>query len=329
MGMNKTARLVLAGAASAAAGAVAIGAAAYASTGYLIRVALDREQPKLAHLEGARAMIRGYGNCDRFLRHMQHAGEKLRSTPHKQVWLQSYDGKRLCGHWFTVPQPKRVIVAMHGWRSCWSNDFGTISDFWQDNDCNVLFAEQRGQGSSGGEYMGFGMTERYDCLEWVKWVKKRCGNLPIYLAGVSMGATTVLLTAQLGLPEAVCGIMADCGFTSPYAIWKHVAEKNLHLAYSLHSGMAEHLCRSRLRMGPRDCSTVEAMRQCKVPVLFAHGTEDHFVPVEMTYANYAACAAPKRLLIVPGADHGMSHYVEKERYEQAILEFWRTFDRKN
>jgi hypothetical protein len=46
---------------------------------------------------------------------------------------------------------------MHGWRSSWSHDFGIIAPFWHDNDCCVLFAEQRGQGLSGGNYMGFGM----------------------------------------------------------------------------------------------------------------------------------------------------------------------------
>ena len=79
-------------------------------------------------------------------------------------------------------------------------------------------------------------------------------------------------------------------------------------------------------MGTKACSTVEALAQSKVPVLFAHGTDDHFVPVEMTYENYTACSAPKRLLIVPGADHGMSYFMEKQRYEQAMLDFWAEFD---
>ena len=79
-------------------------------------------------------------------------------------------------------------------------------------------------------------------------------------------------------------------------------------------------------MGTKDCSTVEALKNSKVPVLFAHGTNDHFVPVAMTYENYQACTAPKSLLIVPGADHGMSHYMEKDRYEQTMLDFWERFD---
>lgn len=142
-----------------------------------------------------------------------------------------------------------------------------------------------------------------------------------------MGATTVLMAAGLDLPENVKGIMADCGFTSARDIWQHVAEKNLHMHYRIHGPIANRLCKARIQMRPDACSTVEALAQCRVPVLFAHGAQDRFVPVEMTYENYRACAAPKRLLIVPSADHGMSHFLEKERYETAMEEFWRDCDK--
>lgn len=219
---------------------------------------------------------------------------------------------------------------MHGWRSSWTRDFGLIADFFHQNKCHVLFAEQRGQNNSGGEYMGFGLTERYDCLEWIKWVNRQdIEELPIYLCGVSMGAATVLMTAGFELPSNVCGIIADCGYTSPHAIWKHVAEKGLNLRYdSMISAIAEDICRSKIQIGPKDYSCIDAMKVCKVPVLFIHGTDDDFVPVEMTYENYKACAAEKRLLIVPGAGHGVSYILDKENYEKAVLEFWRDFDRK-
>lgn len=79
-----------------------------------------------------------------------------------------------------------------------------VSDCWKRNRCSVLYAEQRGQGNSGGDFIGFGQIERYDCLDWIHWVSERCGTeLPIYLCGVSMGATTVLMAAGLDLPENV------------------------------------------------------------------------------------------------------------------------------
>ena len=325
--MKKVSKVLLTGAGAAVAGAAAVTAAAYASTKQLVKIAMDRQQPRLMDQEKTREQIRGYLNCDEFLDDMMAGAERLETTPHHTVQIESYDGQTLVGHWFECEKPKRVIVAMHGWRSSWSSDFGTIAPFWHQNGCNVLYAEQRGQGNSGGEYIGFGMMERYDCLQWVKWVNSHWGKeLPLYLAGVSMGATTVLMASDLNLPSNVKGIMADCGFTSAHDIWKHVAENNLHLSYSIHGNVADQLCREKIQMGTKDCSTVEALKNSKVPVLFAHGTNDHFVPVAMTYENYQACTAPKSLLIVPGADHGMSHYMEKDRYEQTMLDFWERFD---
>ncbi len=327
--MKKASKMMITGAGVAAVGAAAVGAAAYVTTKMLVRVALDREQPKIRNMERARNQIRGNCGCQDFFDYMAGCGKRLEAIPHQVVTIKSYDGQHLAGHWFAQKNPRRVIVAMHGWRSSWYSDFGMISEFWHKENCSVLYAEQRGQGSSGGEYMGFGMMERYDCLEWIKWVVDRCGkDIPIYLAGVSMGAATVLMTADLELPENVRGIMADCAFTSPHDIWKHVAQRNLHLPYSIHGGVAEKMCRGKINMGPRDCSTLDVLKNSKVPVLFVHGTEDHFVPVEMTYQNYQACTAPKQLVIVPGADHGMSYYQEKNRYEQEMLKFWKKYDTK-
>lgn len=258
------------------------------------------------------------------------ASEKLQNSGCEEVEIINQDGIHLIGHWHPCENPKRIIIAMHGWRSSWSRDFGIIADFWKDSGCSVLYAEQRGQGSSEGEYMGFGMLERYDCLEWIKWVNEHTGgNLPVYLGGASMGATTVLMAAGLELPENVHGIVADCGFTSPHAIWKHVVENNLHMPYGLYSPVANDLCKKKIHVGTKEYSAVDAMQKCKVPVLFIHGTDDQFVPVEMTYENYKACAAPKHLFVVPGADHGMSYYTDKVGYEKCLLDFFAAYDTAN
>ena len=78
-------------------------------------------------------------------------------------------------------------------------------------------------------------------------------------------------------------------------------------------------------MGANEYSTLAALEKNRVPVLFIHGADDHFVPVEMTYENYKACTAPKRLLVVPGADHGMSYLLEPEGYQGMMVDFWTAF----
>lgn len=323
--MNRNIRNIFIGSSVVLASAAVYGAVAYSVGEKLIALALDRDMPKGLG-QGIRR-ISGIKNFDGAYDVLTGYSETLKNCGCEDVEIRSRDGVWLRGHWYECDKPKRVIIAMHGWRSDWAHDFGAISEFWHKNGCSVLYAEQRGQNGSGGDHMGFGMLERHDCIDWIDWVRERTlGSLPIYLGGISMGATTVLMAAGLDLPEDVHGIVADCGFTSPKAIWKHVSERNLHIPYSVHSAVADSLCKRKLRMSPDECSSVEALKLCKVPIMFIHGTDDTFVPVEMTYENYRACASPKRLFVVPGANHAMSYLLDKDGYEREVLSFWKDYD---
>lgn len=322
--MKKSTKNFLIGAGVATVGAAVLGVVHHYTTKYLMKLALDREGPKSTAKEKEKMM--SAEDMSETVTKLVDAAKVLEETEHQQVEITAHDGTTLVGHWFFPENAKRIIVAMHGWRSNWSRDFGAIAPFWLDNGCAVLFAEQRGQGNSGGEYMGFGLLERYDCFDWINWVNEHTeAKLPIYLGGVSMGATTILMTAGFDLPENVKGIVADCGFTSPHAIWKHVVENNFKLPFGLYSRAARDICEKRIQMPSDSYSTVEAMRNSKIPVLFIHGTDDNFVPVEMTYENYKACASEKRLFIVPGAEHGMSYLVDKDGYENAVIQFWNEY----
>lgn len=322
--MNKITRRVLIGSGVTAAMLVLAESARHGAANYMVRVALDRTVPP--HPMGVeRRLVAGCASKDMLLK-LQNAGKRLAAKPHKTVHTVSRDGTALVGHWFPAENPKRILIAMHGWRSSWDNDFGIVSDFFKKNDCSVLYAEQRGQGVSGGDCMGFGLTERYDCLHWIKWVNQKTGGkLPIYLCGVSMGASTVLMASGLSLPENVRGIVADCGYTSPVDIWKHVA-KYAHLSYGMYGGPMGRIAKKRLSMAMDAATCPQALAKSKVPVLFVHGSDDRFVPIEMTYTNFKACASPKRLFIVPGAEHGMSYLVDPKGYEAAIQAFWGEFD---
>lgn len=293
----------------------------------MIDLAVNRQAPK--SVEEIKRILAGSDAMKDILRRQREAAEKLENTEHQVVHIKSFDGLELIGHLFMCENAQRTVIAFHGWRSSWSADFGLIADFLHNNHCNVLYVEQRGQNGSSGDYMGFGLLERYDCLSWIKCIESMIPQLPIYLTGISMGATTVLMASGMDLPDSVHGIVADCGFTSPYAIWKHVVEDNLHMMYvGVRAKVADDICKKKINMKSDEYSCVTALKNCHTPVMFVHGAADQFVPVTMTYENYLACAAPKRLMIVPGADHGMSYLKEQDRYEAEVKRFWRDYDEK-
>ncbi|MBQ9648692.1 MAG: alpha/beta hydrolase, partial [Oscillospiraceae bacterium] len=202
---------------------VAVGATAVASIGnylttrYLVKIALDHEKPRMVEktervIEKTGRSIAGSEKNEAFLEELRAASERLAARENETVEIIAHDGEKLVGHWIQAQNPKRIIIAMHGWRGSWHKDFGLVADAYLENGCSVLYAEQRGQNNSGGDYIGFGLTERYDCLDWALAANRQYGGkLPIYLCGVSMGATTVLMAARLDLPVNVRGIIADCG----------------------------------------------------------------------------------------------------------------------
>ncbi|MBQ8536758.1 MAG: hypothetical protein IJ461_05070, partial [Clostridia bacterium] len=68
-----------------------------------------------------------------FLQTLRQKGRLLKEKGGETVRIAGRDGVELVGHWFAHPAPRRIIVAMHGWRSNWCNDFGTVADFGFDS----------------------------------------------------------------------------------------------------------------------------------------------------------------------------------------------------
>ena len=75
-----------------------------------------------------------------------------------------------------------------------------------------------------------------------------------------------------------------------------------------------------------DTNALEAVAKAEIPMLFIHGGADNFVPTYMVNELFDACAAPyKDKLIVDGAGHGESYYIDKVTYEKKIDEFIEKF----
>lgn len=318
--MNKNARNALIAVGAVSAAAVGIG---LALSHVMVDLAVKRNV-NVTVPEKLQDRISGGLMTDPKLKKIEEASEAVKKYETETVHIESEDGLQLTGHIRECAEPRRIIIAMHGWRSSWQMDFGLTADFYHNNGAIVLYADQRGQNDSDGDYIGFGILERYDCLKWLAFIRERYGDdLPIYLLGVSMGASTVLMASGTELPRCVKGIIADCGFTSPKDIWNHILDNNLHINGKLTFPIVNRICKRVAQFDGDEYSTVEAMGVNTKPVLFIHGSNDNFVPLKMTFDNYLACKANKELLIVPGAGHGMSYITDTKAYEKAVISFFK------
>lgn len=238
----------------------------------------------------------------------------------QRIFIESKDGITLAGKYYHRKANAPIILFFHGYHSGALRDGSGILEYAKKNGYNVLLADQRGHGKSGGKTITFGIRERYDVLDWIWYLNGRFGEeTKIVLAGISMGASTVLMSADLGLPANVKGIMADCPYSSPKEILQEVIRQmnfpkvtyaTVRLAAKIFGGF-----------DVEENSSVESMRNCNLPILLIHGDEDYFVPCEMSRRCYDACEADKRLVLVEGAPHGMSYCTDQGLYEKEMTDF--------
>lgn len=245
------------------------------------------------------------------------------SIPYEDVFITSFDGLRLHAKFYAASERKAPVQIMfHGYKSSAERDFCGGLREGIDGGFNMLLVDQRAHGESEGKYLTFGVNERFDCLSWASYAAERFGNdVKIYLYGISMGASTVLMASALPLPKSVSGIVADCGYTSPKAIICSVLRDH-HVPAAPVYAVAKLGARLFCGFDLDSASAPDALRRSHIPVLFIHGDDDRFVPCRMSRENFEASAAEhKKLLIVHNAGHGLSYMLDRPAYLSALHEF--------
>lgn len=246
------------------------------------------------------------------------------STPHEKIEIESsVDGTKLVGQLYEFGgEGAPLTIFFHGYRGTALRDGCGGFAMTKELGRNILMVDQRGNGESGGNVITFGVLERVDCLDWCNYAVERFGgNVKIILSGVSLGAATVLMASDVGLPKNVKGIVADCGYSSPKEIICKVAKEGGYPT-SVCYPLLKAACRLRAGFDLDSASAVESVKNTDIPILIIHGDDDRYVPCEMAYKIFEACASPKKeLLIVPGAPHAASYMTDEKKYRETVERF--------
>ena len=249
--------------------------------------------------------------CDRTLALIKEMDE----MPFERVEIAStVDGIKLFARYYHVADGAPVMIQCHGYRGQALRDFCGGNKLARESGLNTLVIDQRAHGESGGKTITFGVKEKCDVRDWAYYLSRRFGEgTDIFLAGISMGAATVLMASELDLPSQVRGVIADCPYSSQTEIIKKVcADRGYPPEASIKLvGLAAKLW-GGFTLGGR--TALDAVANTKLPVLLIHGDDDRFVPCEMSRALYENCAAERELHIFPGAAHGTSHMTDTPRY---------------
>ena len=243
------------------------------------------------------------------------------AVPFEPVEITAHNGAKLFGRCYHTSDDAPVLIGFHGFKSTALRDMSGAGKLARQMGMNAILVDQRSHGKSEGKTISFGIKERFDCLSWARYAAGRWPGRPIVLAGVSMGAATVLMASDLDLPREVKGIIADCPYSDPSAIIKKVGRDSM--------GSASILLYPFILLGARlyggfsltAASPLKAVSRAKVPILLIHGEDDRFVPCDMSREIYDACAGAKTRVTIPGAPHAIAYVLDPDKYGQAVRRF--------
>ena len=278
------------------------------------------------------------GNAEKCISHIEKNGGNGNAIREGRAWLLSQnvehhyitsrDGLRL--HGILIPNnmtdKKRIAVLVHGYQGSPSVDFSAAARSYYNNGFSLFLPDQRTHGQSEGKYITFGAFERYDIVDWCKYLDEYTEHrYEFILSGVSMGATTFLLAAAEPDMIKLNYITADCGYTDPKRIFTHVFKQWYHLPTFPILSIAKSVCQRKARFGFDEFSTTQAVKNLRAPVTFIHGEADDFVTPDNSLDNYDACTGAKQIITVPGAEHGVSYIKDPVRIDSELQRIFDTY----
>jgi uncharacterized protein len=212
------------------------------------------------------------------------------------------------------------VVIVHGYTSKSSDMRRWIRHFYEQG-YNVLAPDLRGHGESEGDYIGMGWHDRLDLLRWLSYLNDVHNNPDTVLFGISMGAATVLMASGEEMPNNVKAIIADCGYSTVYDVFKYQLKDLFGLPPFPVMNAANTVTKWRANYDLHEASAVKQVKFNTVPILYIHGDADTFVPYEMLDELYDATTSEKEKLIIEQAGHGEAVRVNPDLYWSTIWSF--------
>ena len=243
----------------------------------------------------------------------------IKETPFEDIWTTSKDKLKLHGRLYRNSSSKQVAICSHGYRGTAYRDFSGGATELIKQGFNVILIDQRGHGQSKGHSITFGKKEQYDVLVWVNKAKEIFDeDYEIILIGISMGASTVLLSADK-IDDNI-KIIAD----SPYSTIEEIIGDGINkfklplklffFLINLSSIVFSHA-------NLRGVDVSKSIKNSNHKVLIFHGDNDTVVNYHFSERIYLENKEKVQYELFRGAQHGLSYLVDKNRYVKTLLEF--------
>lgn len=247
----------------------------------------------------------------------------IRDQTFEDVQLQSYDDLTLQGYLLEAKEPtNKLVITAHGYLGH-GKQMGLYGQYYYEQLGYHFFTpDLRGHGASEGDYIGFGWHDRFDMIDWIDLLIERFGSdTEIVLHGLSMGASTMLMASGEDLPPQVKAIIADSPYTSVHDMFKYQMTRMFHIPSFPVLNTTSLVTKVKAGYSLTEASSLKQVKKAEVPILYIHGEADTFVPTELAYELYEHTKSDTDILTIPGAGHGESFVLAKEKYLEKMNTF--------
>jgi hypothetical protein len=239
----------------------------------------------------------------------------INSTPqewglsYEDIWLDipGKDPQQEGLHGWWIPansSTQKVLLYLHGNGSNISSHLRDASQF-QRLGFSVFLLDYRGYGKSKGEFPTESQVYQDSQIAWDYLVKTR--NIDpknIFIYGHSLGGAITIDLASKN--PSVAGLIIEGSFTS---IRDMIDYQKVYQIFPTDLLLTQKF------------DSMSKLPRLSMPILLIHGTDDQVVPASMSQVLFKAAKSPKKLLLVPQADHNNVSEVSGQQYWQTIQDF--------
>ncbi len=240
------------------------------------------------------------------------------NLPFEEVALTTADRVRLAGWYIPAAEPRGVVIFCHGHGAHRGQVLGMLDTFVQSN-LDVLAFDFRGHGASHGHTLTFGHREVEDVIAAHELARRRLPGKPVFLVGVSYGAS-VTLQALPRLPD-VHGAWVE----APFSRFSNVAEHKFSRVPPAIARPMLSVCYLVTWMDcgfwPQQINPIEKLNDVRTPIAFVHGRKDELVPFREGELLYASYRGPKECFWVEDANHFSLFSNTRSEYQSRLSAF--------
>lgn len=232
----------------------------------------------------------------------RHSGVSAATSPSQDVRFRARDGASIAATFRPGKSDRSpAVLLLHGVGA--SRQATAANAEWLASlGYATLAIDFRGHGESSSEQRTFGFDESLDAHAAFAWLKRRQGDAPVAIIGISLGGAASLLGGD-GPIQADALILQAVYPDIRHAIRNRIASRTTEIVGDVLEPLLSFQAPLRFGIWPDRLSPLTALPQYLGPVLIIGGAKDRATPPIETKAMLGAVQGDRTLWMVPTGDH--------------------------